>query len=216
MMKVLLLGHYSRTGKDTLANWAIHYTKEWGLTAKKVSFAWKLKEVTHQLYGWAGLREPEFYETPEGAKLRTVVLEPLGKTPIDIWVDFGTKAVRQQVYQDTWIDYVLNQDYRGVDLLVIPDARFFNEIEAFADDGPSRGWDVMHAKVLRAGFGPKDTESDLNLIDYGGWDTYFGGSMQDLKEQGEAIAMWAKGWGFPYQDCRKIAELKKYERKVGE
>lgn len=213
-MKVLMLGHYSRAGKDTLANWAKYYAQEWGLTAKKASFAWKLKDVTHQLYGWAGLREPEFYETPEGAKLRTVVLTELGKSPIDIWVDFGTHAVRQKVYEDTWIEYVLNQDYRGVDLLLIPDTRFMNEIEFTQQTGAERGWDVRHAKVYRAGFGPKDTQSDLELMDYDGWDTCFGGSMGDLKSQGEAVAMWAKGWGFPFQDYRAIQELKKYERKV--
>jgi hypothetical protein len=213
-MKVLMLGHYSRTGKDTLANWAIHYAKEWGLTAKKVSFAWKLKDVAHQLYGWAGLREPEFYETPAGAKLRTVVLEAIGMTPIDVWVKLGTDGVRQNVHPHTWINYVLNQDYRGVDLLIISDTRFPNEIGLTKYDGEVNGWDVKTAKVLRAGFGPKDTEPDLALMDYDGWDTYFGGLMDDLKKQGESVAMWAKGWGFPYQSSRLINELKQYEREV--
>jgi hypothetical protein len=191
-----MLGHYSRTGKDTLANWAVYFAKEeWQLNVKKVSFAWKLKDIAHQLYGWAGLREPEFYETPEGAKLRTVTLDGIGLTPIEVWVQLGTNAIRENVYQDTWIDYRLNQDYRGVDLLIIPDARFFNEIEVFVDEGEKRGWDVKHAKVYRHGYGPKDTQPDRELMQYDGWDTCFGGTMDDLKEQGRAVAMWAKDRG---------------------
>lgn len=67
-MKILGLGHYSRTGKDTLANAMIEWFGQFypELTVKKLPLAWKLKQITYELYAWAGVREPEFYDTPEG------------------------------------------------------------------------------------------------------------------------------------------------------
>ena len=64
MSETLFLGfgHYSRTGKDTTAN---YFLDDYGAQAIKRSFAWKLKQICHELYAWAGLRPPEFYETPE-------------------------------------------------------------------------------------------------------------------------------------------------------
>ena len=75
-------------------------------TIGKRSFAYKLKQVCHELYGWAGLREPEFYETPDGEQYREVILPEIGKSPRQIWIDMGTKAVRRHVYEfrgyDRW------------------------------------------------------------------------------------------------------------------
>src|ERR1035437_2708896 len=100
-MRIIGLGHYSRTGKDSFANYFLLHTPG----AIKIPFAWKLKSITHDLYSWAGLREPEYYETPEGALARDIVLPDLGLTPVQVWVKFGTPAVREQVYDKTWIDY---------------------------------------------------------------------------------------------------------------
>ena len=73
-MKIIGLGHYSRVGKDTFANYLVESLAEYqpSLKVLKRSFAWKLKQVTHELFSWAGLREPEFYETAEGAAVRQV------------------------------------------------------------------------------------------------------------------------------------------------
>src|SRR5262245_27874124 len=107
------LGHYKRTGKDTFANYLMEELAalDPNIRVAKKSFAWKMKQICTELYGWAGLREPEFYETEEGAALREVVLPMVGKSPRQLWVDFGTKAVRDQVYRDTWLRHFFSQDY---------------------------------------------------------------------------------------------------------
>ena len=208
-MRVLMLGHYSRTGKDSLASW-IEYYCDGFVNVKKVSFAHKLKDVCHQLYGWAGLMDPAFYESEEGAQKRNEILPHIDKTPIEIWVDFGTLAVRDNVYQRTWIDYVLHQDYRGVDLLIVPDTRFLNEIEAFeAVDH----WEVKTGKLVRETYGPKNTVADMSLIDYEGWSRYFGGDMEDLKKQAEDISLWARGGEFPMPSEEETELLKGLERR---
>ena len=76
-MKIIGLGHYSRTGKDTFANALVQdiTDRSRGNTRiKKIPFAWKLKQICHDLYAWDGLREPEFYDTSEGEKFRDIKL----------------------------------------------------------------------------------------------------------------------------------------------
>ena len=182
-MRILGLGHYSRTGKDTLANYFVDFFKDTSICVLKRSFAWKLKQVTFELYAWAGMREPEYYETEEGAKARTVVLPAIGKTPIDIWVDFGTPAVRQCVYDRTWIDYLLKSDLNA-DMLVIPDVRFPNEVAAIRDMGG------ILVKVVRPGYGPKNTVADRALIGRDVWDYVVGaeGSMKSLDQWAVRLA----------------------------
>jgi len=168
-MKIIGLGHYSRTGKDSLANYLIQDLRSSGLVAKKIPFAWKLKQICHDLYAWDGLREPEFYDTPDGEKFRDIKLPTIGKTPVEIWVAMGTPAVRNNVYMDTWINFVLKSDHQA-DVIVIPDVRFPNEIQAVRDAG---GW---LAKIVRPGYGPRDTVADRALVGYDGWDAVIGGS----------------------------------------
>ena len=81
-MKIIAVGHYSRVGKDTFANYLTEELNEYAPTLKvtKLNFAWKLKDIAHQLYAWAGVREPEYYDTPGGAIARDVILPALGMT----------------------------------------------------------------------------------------------------------------------------------------
>lgn len=194
-MQVIGLGHYSRTGKDSLANRIVDGCQKRGLKAAKMPFAWKLKQIAHDLYAWDGLREPEFYDTPEGEKFRDIVLPTIGKTPVQLWVDIGTPAFRDQVYKDTWIDFVLRGDH-GVDVLIIPDTRFVNECDAVREAGG------LIAKVVRPGFGPRPTVADRALVGWGGWDYVVGGSgkMEELGEWAERFSDYLAGYtGRPYQ-----------------
>lgn len=181
-MKVIGLGHYSRTGKDSFANYLLAALACPKIKAAKKSFAWKLKQVCYELYAWAGMREPEFYETPEGATYRDIVLQAMGKTPVQIWVDFGTPAVREQVYDRTWIDYLLKTDH-GVEVLVVPDVRFPNEVEAIRELGGTL------IKVVRPGYGPRKTVADRALLGFTGWD-YVIGSSGEMSE----LNYWARGF----------------------
>ena len=183
-MEIIGLGHYSRVGKDSFANYLVESLSEYApcLKVLKRSFAWKLKQITHELYGWAGLREPEFYETMEGAAFRQVKLADLEMSPVDVWVAFGTKAVREQVYQMTWVDYLL----RGTDcdVLIIPDVRFPNE----ADSIHRLGGKLI--QVVRPGFGPLNTVADQALVGYAGWDLTVGqdGKMESLHHEASHLA----------------------------
>lgn len=174
MTQYIGLGHYSRTGKDSLARFLVGQCYTLGLTARRISFASKLKQVAHDLYGWAGLEGEDFYNEPANEHLRQSVLPALGMTPVDIWVKLGTDAIRRQVYDGTWVDYVLNTDHQR-DVIVIPDVRFPNEIEAL------RRHNAILVKVVRPGYGPLPTVADQALVGYDGWDHVVGAS-GDLKE----------------------------------
>ena len=187
-MRILGLGHYSRTGKDSLANFIKKYNKEMfpePLRIKKISLAWKLKQIAHDLYGWAGLREPEFYDTPEGERFRDIRLPGLKMTPVEVWVAIGTPAIRDNVYDRTWIDYILKTDH-NCDLLIVPDVRFPNEVEAFKNEG------ARLVKVVREGYGPRDTVADQALVGWNGWDYIAGHSTMDhLKQDASHLIHWA-------------------------
>ena len=60
-MKIIAIGHYRRVGKDTFANSLVEKARQLDprLRVGKRSWAWKLKQICHELYAWAGLREPE-------------------------------------------------------------------------------------------------------------------------------------------------------------
>lgn len=198
MPVIIGFGHYSRTGKDTLANYILRSLQEYDprIRAGKIPFAWKLKDVAHQLYGWAGVREASFYDTPEGEPFRDIELPELEMTPVELWVALGTPAIRENVYDATWIDYVLRTDH-GLNVLLVPDVRFPNETEAIKAAGGTL------VKVVRPGKGPRKTVADRALLGYTGWDNVVGeaGSLSDLERWANQYARWAirqlSGEGLP-------------------
>jgi hypothetical protein len=184
-MKIVCLGHYSRTGKDTLANALIESIRErvprWQV--KKLPFALKMKEILHQLYAWAGHREPEFYETEEGASARDIVLPALGLTPVELWVKFGTDLMREGIHPETWVNYVLENEH-DVDVLIVTDLRFPNEHAAARRKG------AKMVKVVRPGKGPRPTKADRALLGCLDWDLIVGssGEIRELKEWADRLA----------------------------
>jgi hypothetical protein len=175
-MFIIGLGHYSRVGKDSFANYLVQFGYDFGFKIAKKSFASKLKAIAHDLYGWAGLQNEAYYNDPTHEHERDVVLPALGMTPVDIWVKLGTPAIREQVYDRTWIDYLLKTDH-GLDILVIPDVRFPNEVEAIREQNG------LLIKVVRDGYGPRNTVADLALNDYTGWGATIGrGGLPELKQ----------------------------------
>ena len=192
MTQYIGLGHYSRTGKSTLANALVGYLKALPkpVSAKQVPFAWKLKQVAHDLYAWAGVKAPRHYETPEGEKDRDIIIPALGMTPVELWVKLGTPAIRENVYDMTWVDYVLKNDH-DCDVIAIGDVRFPNEIKALREK------DAILIKVVRPGYGPRNTVADLALQDYDGWDYVVGSSglMDELRYFAHRLASWIGGIG---------------------
>jgi hypothetical protein len=193
---IIGLGHYSRTGKDSFANYFVECMKKHGgVRVLKQSFAWKLKQITYELYAWAGMKPPEHYDTKEGEKDRDVLLPDLGMTPVELWVKFGTNAIRNNVYDRTWVDYLLQSDL-NCDILVIPDVRFPNEVEAI------QGVGGLAIKVVRPGYGPRKTVADRALLGYDKWDYVIGseGTMKSLKYWAERFAFtFGEGGDLPSQ-----------------
>lgn len=204
-MKVIGLGHYSRTGKDTLGAMLQEELKALAPQCNviKTSFAYKLKDICHQLYAWDGLREAEFYETVEGALCRDIPLPTIGKTPVQIWVEMGTPAIREQVYDKTWIDYVLRSQYKvaptGQSFLIITDVRFLNEVEAL------RQCDSFLIKTVRGGIGPRNTVADLALYGWDGWNYVAGTTITNLRQDARVIAEGLLG-SCPYSNFQTLAE----------
>lgn len=187
-MKIIGLGHYSRTGKDTFANTLIGMLRIMNpeLRVQRGSFAYKLKQIAFELYHWAGVMPPEYYETPEGEIARTVRLPllasdifPEGPTPVELWINLGTNAFRDNVYPHTWRDYLL-KGTQDCDVLVVTDCRFLNEASPIAQMGGTL------IRMLRWGVFPRDSRADYELIRWKGW--HYSLACDDM----EQIAAWAK------------------------
>jgi len=133
MTYIIGVGHRSGHGKDTFANFFVeHFNNLFkdtlhGLKIRKLSWAWKLKDACFQLYKHLGLREPEFYETDEGRKLRNIKLPCIGLTPVEIWIKFGSYGVRDHVWDLTWVEWVKHNN-TDVDVIINGDTRFPVEI----------------------------------------------------------------------------------------
>ena len=188
---VIGLGHYSRTGKDTFANYLIALLGKHAPQVRvlKRSLAWKLKQVTHELYAWAGIQPPEHYETREGEKDRDIVLPALSMTPVEVWVAFGTKAVRNNVYDRTWLDYLLKSDHQ---LRRADCPRRAVPQRGRRHQGDAGGVSI---KIVRPGYGPRKTVADRALLGYDGWDYVLGdgGTMESLNLAARPFAAWAAG-----------------------
>ncbi len=159
---IIGIGHRSRHGKDTVANLLVErlLLTHPKLSVQKLSWAWKLKDVAFQLYGHLGLRYPAFYETEEGASLRNVKIPGIDKTPVEIWIDLGTPAIRDNVWHETWVSWVKAQQ-STCNVIVCPDTRFLNEVEACA----------VTIKVWNPCVPPRVGKSvDEILAHYTGWD----------------------------------------------
>ena len=167
MRHLIALGHYSRTGKNALAD--ILQRKLGGPSVCEIiSFAGPLKESCHFLFDWAGVREGAYYDSPEGVSARNEILPMLGLTPVELWIKFGTPIIRQQLHDQTWI---MKAKKRINDILaiknkwvIITDLRFPNEAQMILDE------DGVIAKVLRPGVAPRDSVADVAMLGYSKWD----------------------------------------------
>lgn len=121
MIEVVLLGYQKRAGKDTLAELLVERDGWWSL-----AFAHKLKEICQDLYGFS---DAQLY-----GDLKEVIDPRYNMSPRLMMQRFGTEAVRQQVWNKTWTDYIFKQEIprlmeTGQTKFVITDLRFENEVD---------------------------------------------------------------------------------------
>ena len=166
-MLIFAFGHQRRVGKNYAAMAVQGFLREKYPNIRCMTsngFAYKLKDVCHQLYGWAGLREAWYYESHPEEK--EIVLPKLGMSPREIWIKFGTDAGRDKAYRDTWVDYLLESTARHgkVDVLLIADLRFPNEFDRVKELG---GYCI---KIIRPDLPPSNDVADTALNNETRWD----------------------------------------------
>lgn len=163
--RIIAFGHRSRVGKDTAAKFALQLLRiqRSDLRIEKRSFAWRLKEHCHDLFAWAGVREPAYYEhNPEA---RDIPLEMLGRGPnytvVDLWIEYGQKC--REIFDDVWARQVL---HTNCDVLIIPDMRFPNEASLIRELSE----ESILVKINRKSAPIRDSKSDAALDDFDDWD----------------------------------------------
>lgn len=179
-MSILIgLGHRSGHGKDLTADFMIEWFEYYRPELKVIKQPWaaKLKDVCHQLYKHLGLQNMEFYDTEEGRHLRNIKLPKINLTPVEIWIAMGTPAVRENVWDKTWISYVRNIK---ADIIICPDTRFPNET-AVCDYTIK----VINPRVEDR----KGSSVDDVLATFDDWTYYIVNSGDKNKLQGEANAV---------------------------
>jgi hypothetical protein len=116
------------SGKDTVAQYLVdHYG------FKKVSFAKKVKDVAHLVFGW----DRAMLEgcTRESREWREVVDPYWGVSPRAALQKIGTEMFRDHIHPETWVKAVIKEigDELSVNPtcnFVITDCRFENEVRA--------------------------------------------------------------------------------------
>lgn len=124
-MQVVALVGRSGSGKSTAARGILERIP----TADQFAFAWRLKEIVGDLYG---LTTAQLH----GAE-RHLVDPRWGMTPRRILQRFGTQVGRA-VHPETWTRYLFERelaDHGHVELAVIDDVRFRNEVAAIKARG---------------------------------------------------------------------------------
>lgn len=161
-LRIIGFGHRSRVGKDTAVDFLAGHIRQ--TTRNKLvttaRFAFKIKAMCHDLYGWAGLQDGEFYEKPENEHLKNIKLPVIDKTPVEIWVEFGT-TVGRSIYTETWVQYPFTKKY---DYLLFRDVRFPNEAAKIKSLG-GVVYKIENPRIL-----PTKSAADAALEGYKHWD----------------------------------------------
>jgi len=123
----------------------------------KAAFADKMKAMCHELYGWAGLREGSYYD--EYPEFKDQLIPALGKTPRQIYIEFGT-SVGRSIYTDTWLKFVL---HLKADQKYISDLRYPNEGTAVLEAG-GQVWRIDNPRIAM-----HDDVADSAMVGFKDW-----------------------------------------------
>lgn len=177
-MKIIALGHQKGVGKSTLAKFLITElrVRNKGFKIGQLSFADGVKDISHQLFSWTGLKDGQYYENVYQDKENPL---KCGLTPRDIWIDIGNKM--REIDPNVWIELAFyNCDY---DIAIISDLRFQNEARWLENHDACNI--KVHKDVSRG-----DDPAEIDLLDYDNWcmEIDNNGTLQDLYSQAQLIA----------------------------
>lgn len=160
-------GHISGAGKDTAIRFLTTYIRSnvRGLSIKKRGFSSWQKEMAHQTYEWAGLKDEAYYDENRDERYAPLPLladeqNLLGKTPVQIHIEFG-KMLRA-IHVKTLSKKLLTANH-GCDILMINDLR--DPVEA----------DVIHEhggyvfRINNPNVKPLSSIDEM-MLDYSNWD----------------------------------------------
>jgi len=149
---ILMLGHQSKVGKDTLADLLVERA---GFV--KIAFADKLKEVCSDLFF---IPLHEFYDE----RLKNEVDSRYGMTRRRILQTVGQAMFSVDKY--VWVNHAIKK-FCNFDKIVITDFRFPHEIDCIREF--SSEYDVVTIKLHRQGiseFAGSNDPSELSLMEY--------------------------------------------------
>ena len=162
---IIGLGHRQGTGKDTFAKFLADalYRLPSTKSVQIMGFADCLKDICYRIYKQHGLMPGEYYETNRDA--RNIKLPTLDLTPRELWIKFGTDAVREIVYDNTWLDMSLQKCSRDPGHhSILKDTRFPNEATEILGAGG------LLIKVTNSRAPVSDDVADTALEGFDEWD----------------------------------------------
>lgn len=175
-MKVIAISGHAGHGKDTVAQFLKTELENAGTKVLITHYADLLKYICKTYFDWDGEKDEKGRELLQYVGTDVVRL----KDP-DFWVDFVSDILT--LFDKRW------------DFVLIPDARFPNEINRLKE----KGFDTIHVRVIRPKFAGKltaeqkahpsetaldETPSDVVILNEG--------SLGDLRRQVHAFALQIK------------------------
>lgn len=136
---VVVISGHARHGKDTVAAYMEEFFRESGKKVLVTHYADLLKYICRQIFGWNGEKDENGRQL-----LQFVGTDIVRRKQPDFWVSFLCEVLSLFGYM--W-DYV-----------IIPDARFPNEIDVLKE----RGYEVTHIRIERPSFDSGLTEEQKN------------------------------------------------------
>ncbi len=140
-MTVVCFSGKARHGKDTAAGYMKEILEARGNSVLVTHYADLLKYVCQMFFDWDGIKDDHGREL-----LQSIGTDVIRRKDPDFWVRFLVQVLH--LFPDEW-DYVL-----------IPDARFPNEIDGMWD----AGFDTVHVRIVRPDFDNGLTAEQQNHI----------------------------------------------------
>ena len=171
-MKVILISGKARHGKDTVATYIKEALEACGYKVLITHYADLVKYVCTTFFGWDGKKDENGRHL-----LQYIGTDVVRANDPDYWVRFVYEIAK--LFKDEW------------DYMIVPDARFPNEINIFKDSE----FDTLHIRVVRDNFDDGMTEEQRNHASETALDEYApdetinnNGTLDDLREKASYIA----------------------------